>query len=241
MPHILERSAAVVAVSESTKQDIVASFGINPDKIHVIYNGYDELRFCIIEDSRPILDRYGLQSGKYFLFVGSILKHKNLSRLVQAFARLEGEPILVIAGVCKDVDCLEDVKKVATNLGIFESRLRYLEYVEDDALPYLYNGALAFILPSLHEGFGVPIIESMACGTPVITSNCSAMPEVAGGAALLVDPYSVESIASAMREIIDNPRRTVVLRTAGLERAKMFRWSYSAQKLYDLCRMVSES
>jgi len=241
MPHILKRSAAIVAVSESTKQDIVASFNISPDKIHVIYNGYDEFRFHIIEKPQPTLDRYGLQSGKYFLFVGSILKHKNIARLFQAFAQLESGVDLVVAGVCKDTAYLEDVWSVAADLGILEARMRYLKFVPDEDLPYLYNGALAFVLPSLHEGFGVPIIEAMACGTPVITSNCSAMPEVAGDAAILVDPYSVENIASAMREVINNSQRVDSMKTAGLERAKMFRWSYSAQKLYDVCKMVSES
>lgn len=241
MPHVLERSAAVVAVSESTKQDIISTFGINPNKIHVVYNGYDELRFHIIENPQQTLDRYGLQSGKYFLFVGSILKHKNIARIVQAFARIESEDKLVIAGVCKDSEYLNDVLELAAGLGLSETRLQFLDYVSDEDLPYLYNGALAFVLPSLHEGFGVPIIEAMACGTPVITSNCSAMPEVAGDAALLVDPYSVESIAAAMLEIIDNPRRVETLRASGLERIKMFRWSYSAQKLYDLCEMVSKA
>lgn len=239
MPHILERSAAVVAVSESTKQDIVDSFGINPDKIHVIYNGYDELRFRIIDNPQQTLDRYGLQTGRYFLFVGSILKHKNIARLVQAFARLESDDLLVIAGVCKDAEYLDDIIKIAAGLGMPESRMRYLDYVTDGDLPYLYNGAKAFVLPSLHEGFGVPIIEAMACGTPVITSNCSAMPEVAGDAALLVDPYSVESIAAAMQDFLNSPRLVTKLRSAGLERSKVFRWSHSAQKLYDLCRTVA--
>jgi glycosyltransferase involved in cell wall biosynthesis len=241
MPHILERSVAVVAVSESTKQDIVASFNINPDKIHVIYNGYDDIRFRIIENPQPTLDRHGLQSGNYFLFVGSILKHKNLVRLVQALAHLDSKVVLAIAGVCKDADYLEEIKKVAAGMGISESRLHYLGYISDDDLPYLYNGAISYLLPSLHEGFGVPIIEAMSCGTPVITSNCSAMPEIAGDAALLVDPYSVESIAAAMQEILRNPQRAEALKKAGLERAKMFRWSHSAQKLYDLCNSVCAS
>lgn len=241
MPHILKRSAAVVAVSESTKQDIVAAFGINPDKIHVVYNGYDESLFRVIENPQPTLDRYELQSGKYFLFVGSILKHKNISRLVQAFARLECEAKLVIAGVCKDVACLEEIKSTAAGLGLSAARLRYLDYVPDEDLPYLYSGARAFILPSLHEGFGVPIIEAMACGTPVITSNCSAMPEVAGGAALLIDPHSIESLTAAMGEILHNSGQVNALRTAGIERARTFRWSNSAQKLYDVFRLVSKA
>lgn len=238
MPHILERSVAVVAVSESTKQDIIASFGINPDKIHVIHNGYDELRFHVIENPQSTLDRYGLQSGKYYLFVGSILKHKNIARLVQAFARLDSDNKLVIAGACKDTKYLDDLFKIAAGLELSETRMQYLDYVADEDLPSLYNGAIAYLLPSLHEGFGVPIIEAMACGTPVITSNCSAMPEVAGNAALLVDPYSVESITAAMREVFDNAQLVQTLRVAGLERAKTFRWSCSAQKLYDLCKSV---
>lgn len=241
MPHILERSAAVIAVSESTKHDIVASFGINPDKIHVVHNGYDEDRFRVVENIQPVLSRYGLQRGGYFLFVGSILRHKNIIRLVQAFAALDNTHSLIVAGVNKDNDYLNEILSCAHGLGLSKDRFHYLEFIPDEDIPYLYNGAVAFVLPSLHEGFGVPIIEAMACGTPVITSNCSAMPEVAGDAALLVDPYSVESIAAAMREIIDNPQHAESLRTAGLERVKQFRWSYSAQKLYDVCRMVSES
>lgn len=241
MPHILEHSAAVVAISEATKKDLVDSFNINPDKIHVIYCGYDDQRFRIIDNPQAILDHYGLQSGEYFLYVGSILRHKNILRLVQAFALLEGKTKLVLAGVCKDVDYLEEIKKIASCSGVSDKHLFYLEYVPDEDLPYLYTGAISFMLPSLHEGFGIPIIEAMACGTPVITSNCSSMPEVAGNAAVLVDPFSVESISAAMKEVIDSPRSADSLRMAGLGRAKMFRWSYSAQKLYDLCEMVSKA
>jgi glycosyltransferase involved in cell wall biosynthesis len=241
MPYILGRSAAVIAVSESTRQDIISSFGIDPDKIHVIHNGYDDVRFRVIENPQPTLNHYGLKSGTYFLVVGSILKHKNIVRLVQAFASLDCKVVLAIVGVCKDPDYLAEIKKVAGELGVSEERLRYLGYVPDEDLPSLYNGAISYLLPSLHEGFGVPIIEAMACGTPVVTSNCSSMPEIAGDAALLVDPYSVESIAAAMLKILNTLQRAETLRKAGLERAKMFRWSNSAQKLYDLCKSVSAS
>ena len=241
MPHILQRSAAVVAVSEATKQDIIHSFGIDSQKIQVIYNGYDDSRFRVLEDLQSTLDRYALKSGNYFLFVGSILRHKNLVRLVQAFACLKSEASLVIAGTCKDDAYLGELTKTAADVGISIEKFRYLQYVSDNDLPILYNGALAFVLPSLHEGFGVTIIEAMACGTPVITSNCSAMPEVAGGAALLVDPYAIESIASAMQETIDNPQSVESLRSAGLARAKEFSWSFSARKLYDLCKKVAGS
>ena len=171
--------------------------------------------------------------------MGSILRHKNLVRLVKALSRLDRKVKLVVTGACKDAEYLQEVRRVAADSGIPDDSLCYLDFVSDEELPFVYNGARAFILPSLHEGFGVPIIEAMACGTPVITSNCSAMPEVAGNAALLVDPHSVESIAAAMREILLNPESARVLSTAGLARCKSFTWSHSAKKLYDLCKMVS--
>ncbi|KAB0664866.1 glycosyltransferase family 4 protein [Oryzomonas japonica] len=241
MPHILRKSAAIVTVSEVTKNDLEATYKIDPDKIHVIYNGYDEARFRILSDPYPVLARYGLQDGEYFLYVGSILKHKNITRLVRAFAMLNGNSILVLAGVCKDRPYLKEIMKTIDELRLPLEKIRYLDYVSDEDLPYLYNGATALLLPSLHEGFGVPIIEAMACGTPVITSNCSAMPEIAGNAALLVDPYSVKSIAAAMQELLNNLQHAEALRMAGLERVTMFKWSTSAQKLYDLCKSVSES
>lgn len=240
MPHILRHSTAIVAVSEATKCDIVDSFGIAPEKIYVVYNGYDEHRFKPIENTQENLGSLGLEAGNYLLCVGSILRHKNIVKLIKAFSELKSELCLVVAGVCKDPEYLDEIMRASSECGLNETSFRYLKYVSDKELPYLYAGARAFVLPSLHEGFGVPIIEAMACGTPVITSNCSAMPEVAGDAALLVDPYSIESISAAMNEIIENPLLTQKLRRAGLERSAAFRWANSARKLYELCQKVHE-
>lgn len=234
IPHILKYSSAIVAVSDATRREIVDEFGIDPGKIHVVYNGYDERRFRIIDDPQPRLNQLGFDAGRYLLCVASILRHKNIVRLVHAFAALKTDLQLVIAGVCKDFSYLEEIRIAARECGLNELRFRNLEYVSDEDLPFLYSGARVFVLPSLHEGFGVPIIEAMACGTPVITSNCSSMPEVAGDAAILVDPYSVESISAAMLEALNNPARAEELKKAGLERVKQFSWSTSAQKLYEL-------
>lgn len=239
MPYILQKSAAIVAVSATTKNELITYFDVSPEKIHVIYNGYDDARFRHIGNPQPVLNHYGLRQGRYFLFVGSILRHKNLARLIEAFAQLKDKSHLVIVGSCKDFGYCKEIMANIENFEAGKDRIFYLEYVPDDKLPSLYSGACAFVLPSLHEGFGVPIVEAMACGTPVITSNCSAMPEVAGDAAILVDPYSVESIAAAMSEIRCNPQRAEILRKAGLERCKSFTWSHSARKLYDVCTMVS--
>lgn len=241
IPHILNYSSAIVAVSEATKQEIVDEFGIDPGKIHVVHNGYDERRFRIINDPQTSLNELGLDAGRYLLCVASILRHKNIVRLVNAFAALNTDLQLVIAGVCKDFSYLEEIRAAARECGLNELRFRYLEYVSDEDLPFLYSGARAFVLPSLHEGFGVPIIEAMACGAPVITSNCSSMPEVAGDAAILIDPHSVESISAAMLEVLNNPARAEELKKAGLERVKQFSWSRSAQKLHKLCERVSVS
>ena len=238
MPRIISDSTAVITVSESTRRDVIERFGVSAEKIHVIYNGYDESRFRVIIEPEPVLHRYGLKNRTYFIFIGSILRHKNLVRLAQAFSMHNNDTKLVIVGACKDVGYLKELMNTANSLGISD-RVHYLDYVPDDDLPYLLNGAVAFLMPSLHEGFGVPLIEAMACGTPVITSNCSAMPEVAGDAALLVDPNSVESISSAMNQLVEEPQRAIEMIKAGLERVRMFGWSYSAQKLYDICEMES--
>lgn len=240
MPQILSNSAAVVAVSEATKRDLVDSFDLSPDKVHVVYNGYDEERFRVVDEPDGVLQRYGLIGRRYFLFVGSILRHKNLDRLVQALGQLDGEICLVVAGVCKDVSYFHQVKETVRSLGMSPERIRFQAYVPDQDLPSLYSGALALVLPSLHEGFGVPLVEAMACGTPVITSNTSAMPEVAGDAAFYVEPGSVESITGGMREIAADSGLRDRLRMRGFERAKMFRWSTSARRLYTLCRSVCD-
>lgn len=238
MPHLLKVSAAIIAVSQTTKQELVDRFAIPPEKIHVVHNGYDEQRFKVINHVQVILDRYGLQENSYFLYVGSILRHKNLLRLVQAFARLDCQASLVLAGTCKDAAYLQQLMDLAVTTGMSRDRLHYLSYVSDEDLPYLYNGALACVLPSLHEGFGVPLIEAMACGTPVITSNCSAMPEIAGDAARFIDPISVESIAQGMGEILAGPQMGSELKRRGLERAGNFQWSASAKRLYQLCKTI---
>lgn len=241
MPLVLRDSAAVIAVSGSTRQELSDSFDIPLDKIHVVYNGYDETRFRTIEYLEPVLSRYGLRGRGYFLFVGSILPHKNLVRLLRAYALLESEDSLVFVGAGKDTGYVKEILTCASESGLSGDRFCYLEYVPDDDLPYLYNGALAFVLPSLHEGFGVPIIEAMACGTPVVTSNCSAMPEVAGGAALLVDPSNLESIADGMRKVMNSRQLCAELRRLGLIRAREFRWDVSAAKLYDILKAVAQS
>jgi glycosyltransferase involved in cell wall biosynthesis len=158
-------------------------------------------------------------------------------RLLLAFAGLNSDIKLIIAGSCKDPQYLNEIRKTASDSEL-KSHFEYLDYVSDDDLPYLYNGARAFVLPSLHEGFGVPIVEAMACGTPVITSNCSAMPEIAGGAALLVNPISVEQIAYALEQIVSDDAVRLCLRKKGLARAAQFSWSRTNDRIHEVLGSV---
>jgi glycosyltransferase involved in cell wall biosynthesis len=122
-------------------------------------------------------------------------------------------------------------------LGL-ENHMHFMGFVPEDDLPALYNGADLFAFPSLYEGFGLPVLEAMACGTPVITSNVSSLPEVAGNAALLVDPYNVDELAGAIRRILSDPALAADLRARGLERARQFSWERTAQETLEVYRNV---
>jgi len=176
VPMALRRSRAIVADSENTKGDIVAWYGIQGDRIRVVPAGYDESRFRTGIDAQGVKQRYGL--GAYLLYVGNLLPHKNLRRLLNAFALVSTRfpQRLVIAGK-KDGRYYPALEAETKALGLAE-RVSFLDYVSPDELPALYAGADCFILPSLYEGFGLPILEAMACGTPVIAAHAGSLPEV---------------------------------------------------------------
>lgn len=235
IPFILKKSAAIAVPTFSVKQELLVAYNfLEPSKISVISEGYDHLHFKQTSHYSKIVD------GKYILFVGSRCENKNLFRMVEAFDSIKCLNCrLVIAGKAIDKKYAAKLDLLVLNKKLKDSVL-FLEYVEYNDLPHLYAGAEMLLFPTLYEGFGLPILEAMACGTPVITSNCTAMPEVAGDAAILVDPHSVESISAAMLDILNNQARADELKKAGLERVKQFRWSRSAEKLYGLCRKVIE-
>jgi glycosyltransferase involved in cell wall biosynthesis len=218
VPLSIRRASRVIVGSEFTRRDILARYGIRPERITVVPHGL-ESRFqpCEAEDSARILARYGLQPG--FLFsLGRLNPRKNLARLIQAHAcmRQRGAPAvpLVIGG-----------KPDGMN-GVFPGGLQALEadgvrwmgIIPDEDLPAFYRGASAFIFPSLFEGFGLPVLEAMACGTPVVTSNRTSLPEVAGDAGLLVDPESIEALADAMARVLTDKVLARELRQRGLVR-----------------------
>ena len=241
------RSAArVLADSQATCDDLVRHYHIPPDKIVVVYPGRDE-------DLAPVTDpaalsairaRYGL-AGRYLLHVGTLQPRKNLIRLLHAFASLlasDAKPPtpdlqLVITG--KKGWLYDHLLAEIHKLGLAaEGRVVLTGYVSDADLPALLSGALAFVFPSLYEGFGLPVIEAMSCGTPVVCSNVSSLPEVAGDAALLVDPLDVASLARALARIVADEGLRRDLRERGLRQASRFSWRQCAQEVLEVLEEV---
>ncbi|MFQ3661823.1 MAG: glycosyltransferase family 1 protein, partial [Chloroflexaceae bacterium] len=168
----------------------------------------------------------------YFLYIGTIQPRKNLTRLIEAFAHAgPDDALLVIAG--RRGWLSEPIVRRVAELGL-TNRVRFPGYVPDADLPALLSGALAFVFPSLYEGFGMPVLEAMACGAPVLTSTTSALPEVAGDAALLVDPCDTDAIAAALRRLAADAPLRASLRARGLVRAADFTWERCARKTLDV-------
>ena len=223
VPAVLRASRAVIVVSESTRRDVLRFYGVPPEKVHVVLAGYESDRFT---PHGRAADPVG---SPYALYVGNVMPHKNLPRLVEAFGlvarRLPLKLVLRGSGRARHVRALRQ-RIEALGLG---DRVDWRPYAEPDELPALYRGARMLLLPSLYEGFGLTALEAMACGTPVVTSNVSSLPEVVGDAALLVDPSDAESMAAAMTRIIDDERLAKELREHGPARARLFSWENTAR------------
>ena len=220
-------AARVITPSQSTADDLEDSYGLNPDAIDVVPHGVDHDRFKRLDDDHvtPILDTLGIQKP-YLLFLSTIQPRKNLNRLVSAFEALNDDGLqLVVGGVTgwKAGPILDRMEASGRAADILR-----LGFVPDDAVPALYNGAAAFVLPSLYEGFGMGVLEAMACGCPVVTSSTSSLAEVAGGAAVTVDPASVGEIRDGIRRALD-PVTADRLRMLGQEHARAFTWQRTAE------------
>lgn len=236
MANVVSKARRIITVSRATADDLGEMFPKVKGKIRVVHNGVSAF-------FRPfaLAERAGLGeiagTERYFLYVGNRKPHKNLTRFLEAYARLEKEECgigLVIAGARFSAD--DEVAKLKERLGL--RNLVEIEGASDDTIRKLYNGALALIMPSLYEGFGLPVLEAMACGTPVVVSNVSSLPEVAGEAAVYVNPYDVDSIYEGMVRILDDPWLREELVKKGLERAKQFTWENTARKTLDVYREI---
>lgn len=234
----VRRAWRVIAVSEQTRQDLLTCYGVNPDRITVVPNGVDpSLRR--IDDENELADwraAHGLPE-RFLLFVGTLQPRKNLTTLLRALAELRSLftwPLVVIgARGWKESSIFQQVRA----LGL-EQQVLFLGYVPPEQLPWWYSAATIFVYPSLYEGFGLPVLEAMACGTPVITSNGSALREVAGDAAVLINPYSPSDLARAIRELARNEELQRKLRMAGQARAQSFSWERTARETALVYRAV---
>ena len=220
VPGVLHRSRAVIVPSESTGRDLVRFYpGVARDRIHVVLLGYDARLFT--REAPPEVEA---RNEPYALYVGNVLPHKNLSRIVEAFAvaarRVPGRLVIRGSGRPPHVRALRE--RIA-RLGL-ESRVDWQPYASGQTLPALYRSARMLLLPSLAEGFGLTALEAMACGTPVVTSNTSSLPEVVGDAALLVDPLDTKALAEAIERLFADDRLAKDLSERGVARAPQFTW-----------------
>lgn len=227
----IKRANMIIADSVFTKNQIMEHWkNISEEKIKVVYSGVNE-RFYPVEDKMiigRIKDKYGIKN-RYILYVGNIEPKKNLVRLVEAFSQLKNSIDgynLVIGGGGWDFD---RVFQKVNELNLQEEVI-FTGYVSDEDLPTLYSGAEIFVFPSLYEGFGLPVIEAMACATPVITSNIASLPELARDAGILIDPFKVEDIAGAMYQLLTDTNLKIELRGKGLQRANLFSWEKTARE-----------
>lgn len=222
-----------LTASESERRELLALASIDPARVVAIHHGVEHDRFVPPADRdalrATLRDRFGID-GRYVLYVSNHQRKKNTERLVEAFARVAADrPDVSLVLTGWQTPRFELVRELIERLGLGE-RVRVLGHVPDDALPILYQGADVFTLPSLHEGFGLPVLEAMASATPVVTSDVFALREVAGDAAELVDPYDVDAIGTAIGRLLDDPARAEELRRRGLARAAEFTWELSAER-----------
>lgn len=230
LPLAVRRASAVITSSKQSRRDIVNYLPVSPDRTATVLAAADgRFRPMQQREIMPILHKYGIDEP-YILYVGALESRKNLPRLLEAFALLRDQIqtwCLVIVGPHKWK--LSPIYDTVQRLNL-EPYVHFTGYVEEEHLPALYNGADLFVFPSLYEGFGLPVLEAMACGTPVITSNTSSLPEVAGDAAVLVDPYDVESIGHAMYAVLTQPALAASMSEKGMKHAAQFTWERTARE-----------
>lgn len=244
MPRFLRRANAIIAVSECSKRDCARLYGIHPDRIQVIYEAADD-------GLAPVLDEAALAAARakynlpprYLLYLGTIEPRKNLPALFAAFRDVIAAPQfadvqLVLVG--RKGWMFQPTLDAIDQLGL-TGRVTLTDYVASADLPALLSGASAFVFPSLYEGFGLPPLEAMACGAPVICSSAASLPEVVGDAALTFDPRDARALRAAITRVLADPALARELRQKGLAQAKQFSWQRAAKQTLDVYRRVAQA
>lgn len=232
------RSTHILADSSATKHDLIELYNLPSNKITVLLSGVDARFYHDITRRAWIRSKYHLPDQPYIFTVGTVQPRKNYERLVRALAQVRAkysDLCLVIAGGQGWLN--QPIYDTIRQLNM-QDFVHLTGYVDDNDLPTLYSDAICVAYPSLYEGFGLPILEAMACGTPVVTSNVSSMPEVAGDAAVMVDPYDVEALAYALEQVITDDSLRQLLIHRGYQQASHFTWERAAQGLFTVYRKI---
>jgi len=238
---MLKHADRILASSEYTRHMLIEHAGLSPEKVQVIYLGVEQEHFRPLEIPPEFYQRYNLKKGgRYILHISSEEARKDVGTLIRAFAQVYAQ--------CHDVILLKIGRplypfqrlanlRLISELGL-EQAVTFIDYVPDEDLPLFYNAAKVTLLPSIAEGFGFPVIESMSCGTPVVCSNTSSLPEIAGDAALLVAPRDVEGIACAILRILEDSSLTQQLQARSLQWVRKFTWEATAKSTLEAYRQV---
>ena len=235
-------AAHIITVSEATRRDTIRLLGVPPDHVTTVHNGVGEQFKPLADTELAGFRRAKGLSGRVVLFVGTLEPRKNLTVLLNAFAALIAEPgfedVTLYIGGSKGW-YYDEVFATAESLGLAQSRrVVFLGRVPDDELPLWYNIASVFVYPSLYEGFGLPALEAMACGSPVLVSNTSSFPEVIGDAGLLLDPGQVRPWVEGLRRTLSDAEVAAAMREKGLQQAETFSWDRTARETLEIYRRV---
>ena len=244
---VLRRAARLIAVSQFTKCELEKYFGIPSNRVEVVYNAIDD-RFlrghATDADRQLIAERYQV-SYPFVLYAGAIRPHKNVVRIIEAFSALKTELEkerqltdlkLIIIG--DDLSSQPDLRRTVIRSGV-QNDVRFLGFVPIEVLRIFYDVAKVFVFPSLYEGFGLPPLEAMAHGTPVVTSNTSSLPEVTGNAAVLVNPENVFEIRRALQKALLDPALRTRMKQRGYEQSQRFSWATSVSRILEIYREVA--
>ena len=239
VPRIINKCFKIITVSEYESGRISNHLKLSSDKVLPIYNGFSS-HFKPLSNYSDVVRKY-TSATDYLFFLGNTDPKKNTSRVLKAYALYLKESNikrhLLIADISEEA--IDEILK-SENIQDIKSYIHILGYVNNIDLPAIYNGAFAFLYPSLRESFGIPMLEAMACGTPIIAANTSAMPEIAGSGAQLIDPFNTESIANAILKLENNEMFYKEQKAYGLERVKQFAWSITAQKTLEVYQSLNK-
>lgn len=234
----------IITISKASSKDVQKYYSVKDDKITVAYPGFDSHTFHPIKEKKKIdevLTKYGI-TGKYVLYIGTLQPRKNLLRLIEVFKKIENLKLVIVGktkGLGRQGWMYGDILEKPKELGI-EDKVVFTGFAPTQDLPYLMSGAEVFILPSLWEGFGIPPLEAMAVGTPVIVSNVSSLPEVVGSAGVVVNPYSVGEIEQSIRTVAFDKKLQLKMSKAGLKQAQKFSWEKMAKSVLKVFEEVAE-